>query len=130
MWSSPIHVVYSEVFFSQIFSPEVLIIIKFKKILLCSCWCEYGWKSNVILKLEVCFCLFCIEDYVNRIDHIIFLKMSQEARDSGIVVDNSLSDNDSLSSVTSSNRGMSYVQRLRKRFEILAKEQELEFHSG
>lgn len=55
--------------------------------------------------------------------------MSQEARDSGISVDN---DNDSLSTTSSSTRDcnqLSYVQRLRKQFEILAKEQELEFHS-
>lgn len=55
--------------------------------------------------------------------------MTQEARDSGICVDN---DNDSLSSATSSSRDFyqpSYVQRLRKRFEILAKEPESEFHS-
>lgn len=51
--------------------------------------------------------------------------MADLARDSGICVDN---DNDSLSSATSSNQ-CSYVQRLRKRFECLAKEQELEFHS-
>ncbi|CRL08007.1 CLUMA_CG021022, isoform A [Clunio marinus] len=54
--------------------------------------------------------------------------MAQEARDSGISVDN---DNESQSSITSSFRDyqISYVQRLRKRFEILAKEQEKEFHS-
>lgn len=55
--------------------------------------------------------------------------MSQVARDSGISVDN---DNDSLSTTSSSTRDcnqLSYVQRLRKQFEILAKEQELEFHS-
>lgn len=55
--------------------------------------------------------------------------MSQEARDSGIIADN---DNDSLSSTSSMTRDrnqLSYVQRLRKQFEILAKEQEREFHS-
>lgn len=55
--------------------------------------------------------------------------MSQEARDSGIIADN---DHDSLSSTSSMTRDcnqLSYVQRLRKQFEILAKEQEREFHS-
>lgn len=54
--------------------------------------------------------------------------MDKIARDSGISVDN---DNDSYSSATSSNREnnqLSYVQRLRKRFECLATEQEKEFH--
>jgi hypothetical protein len=51
--------------------------------------------------------------------------MTDLGRDSGICVDN---DCDSLLSATSSNQ-CSYVQRLRKRFECLAKEQELEFHS-
>lgn len=51
--------------------------------------------------------------------------MAEIARDSGICVDN---DSESLSSATSSNHNLSYVQRLRKRFECLAKEQELEFH--
>jgi hypothetical protein len=51
--------------------------------------------------------------------------MTDLARDSGICVDN---DCESLSSATSSNQ-CSYVQRLRKRFECLAKEQEQEFHS-
>lgn len=51
------------------------------------------------------------------------------ARDSGICVDN---DSESLSSATSSTldqNQLSYVQRLRKRFECLAKEQEREFHA-
>lgn len=47
-----------------------------------------------------------------------------KTRDSGICFDN---DSDSLSSVTSTQ--LSYVQRLKKRFECLAKEQEFEFHS-
>lgn len=54
--------------------------------------------------------------------------MSQEARDSGISVDK---DDDSMST-TSSNQcyhQLSYVQRLRKRFEILSKEQDHEFHA-
>lgn len=54
--------------------------------------------------------------------------MEKIARDSGISVDN---DNDSYSSATSSSREnnqLSYVQRLRKRFECLATEQEREFH--
>lgn len=52
-----------------------------------------------------------------------------EARDSGISVDN---DCDSLSSATSSSRDfqqLSFVQRLRKRFEILATEKINEFHT-
>lgn len=55
--------------------------------------------------------------------------MSEEARDSGICVDN---DDDSSFHSTSSFHDfnqLSYVQRLRKRFECLAKEQEKEFHS-
>ena len=55
--------------------------------------------------------------------------MPKIARDSGISVDND--NDDSLSSATSSSREnnqLSYVQRLRKRFECLAKEQEKEFH--
>lgn len=52
-------------------------------------------------------------------------KMTEAARDSGICVDN---DNDSLSSVSSSTT-LSYVQRLKKRFEFIAKEQEREFHA-
>lgn len=55
--------------------------------------------------------------------------MTEEARDSGICVDNDCCE--SLSSATSSCRDhnqLSYVQRLRKRFECLAKEQEVVFH--
>lgn len=55
--------------------------------------------------------------------------MAEEARDSGMCVDN---DNDSLSTSSSFHdfNQLSYVQRLRKRFECLAaKEQEIEFHS-
>lgn len=53
--------------------------------------------------------------------------MSEEARDSGICVDN---DDDSYStSLFNDFNQLSYVQRLRKRFECLAKEQEKEFHS-
>lgn len=52
--------------------------------------------------------------------------MTEGARDSGISIDN---DNDSLSSATSSIAQLSYVQRLKKRFECLAKEQEREFHA-
>lgn len=50
------------------------------------------------------------------------------ARDSGICVDN---DSPSLSTSSSCRdfNQLSYVQRLRKRFECLAKEQEKEFHS-
>lgn len=52
--------------------------------------------------------------------------MAEIARDSGICVDN---DSESVSE-TSSNRdhNLSYVQRLRNRFECLAKEKDLEFH--
>lgn len=55
--------------------------------------------------------------------------MAAKTRDSGICCDN---DCESQSSATSSSRDhnqLSYVQRLRKRFECLAKEQEREFHS-
>lgn len=55
--------------------------------------------------------------------------MEEAARDSGICVDNDCCE--SLSSATSSNRDrnqLSYVQRLRKRFECLAKEQKVDFH--
>lgn len=54
--------------------------------------------------------------------------MAQEARDSGVNFDN---ENDSLSTSSSYRdfNQLSYVQRLRKRFECLAKEQEKEFHS-
>lgn len=51
--------------------------------------------------------------------------MTEANRDSVISTDN---DNDSLSS-TSSLATLSYVQRLKKQFECLAKEQEREFHS-
>lgn len=57
--------------------------------------------------------------------------MADDARDSGICVDNDCCE--SLLSATSSNREhnqLSYVQRLRKRFECLAKEQEVEFHDA
>lgn len=54
--------------------------------------------------------------------------MAEEARDSGICVDND--DSPSLSTSSSLHDfNLSYVQRLRKRFECLAKEQEKEFHS-
>lgn len=56
--------------------------------------------------------------------------MAAKARDSGICCDNDSCE--SLSSTTSSRvdkNQLSYVQRLRKRFECLAKEQEREFHS-
>lgn len=49
--------------------------------------------------------------------------MSQEIRDSGICCDN---DNDS--STTSSCGRLSHVQKLKKRFECLAKEESTEFH--
>jgi hypothetical protein len=51
-----------------------------------------------------------------------------ETRDSGVHFDN---ENDSLSTSSSCRdfNQLSYVQRLRKRFECLAKEQEKEFHS-
>lgn len=52
--------------------------------------------------------------------------MAQEARDSGICVDN---DTDSVESSAASSNQLSYVQRLRQRFECLAKEQEREFHT-
>lgn len=53
-------------------------------------------------------------------------KMAQETRDSGICVDN---DTDSVESSAASSVQLSYVQRLRLRFECLAKEQEREFHT-
>jgi hypothetical protein len=53
--------------------------------------------------------------------------MAEEARDSGICVDNDIDSLSTSSSLHDFNQ-LSTVQKLRKRFECLAKEQELEFH--
>lgn len=55
--------------------------------------------------------------------------MAAKARDSGICCDNDSCESLSSTSSVRDKNQLSYVQRLRKRFECLAKEQEREFHS-
>ncbi|KAG5666872.1 hypothetical protein PVAND_014880 [Polypedilum vanderplanki] len=55
--------------------------------------------------------------------------MSQIARDSGIVADDDSSETSSMRANEDYSQ-LSYVQRLRKRFELLSKENEREFHSN
>lgn len=55
--------------------------------------------------------------------------MSEVARDSGIIVDDESSETSSIRACEDCSK-MSYVQKLRKRFELLSKENDREFHSG
>jgi hypothetical protein len=55
--------------------------------------------------------------------------MSEIARDSGIVADDDSSETSSMRACDDCS-SLSYVQRLRKRFELLSKENDKEFHSN